>query len=199
MMSSPELISKAVPALDLDIAYVNFDTSSAVYLRSPPSTLPAGILSWRFCNAHHHGIWPKQLAVDDCRPRRALLHHSHSWAPPIRRRRFRVTRHSFTVLAWRRQDVCWCVGRPTGQGRLGQPQIRRRGPNSDEIFKRCCADEQARRATRQLQLSVRPRMRSAAGSQSPSATRLAPSLKASISSDLSAPSVFSLIRPQKAY
>jgi hypothetical protein len=27
----------------------------------------------------------------DCRPRRALLYHSHSWASPIRRRRVRVT------------------------------------------------------------------------------------------------------------
>ena len=33
-------------------------------------------------------------SAHDCRPRRALLHHSHSWASPIRRRRFRVTRRT---------------------------------------------------------------------------------------------------------
>src|SRR5262245_368043 len=42
-------------------------------------------------------------SAHDCRPRRALLHHSHSWAPPIRRRRFRVTRpgpevHLFNLI-----------------------------------------------------------------------------------------------------
>src|SRR5262245_37251444 len=35
----------------------------SVYLRSPPSTVPAGILPRRFRNAHHHGIWPQQLTV----------------------------------------------------------------------------------------------------------------------------------------
>jgi hypothetical protein len=38
-----------------------FDTSSAVRLHSPPSTVPAGILSRRFRKAHHPGIWPQQL------------------------------------------------------------------------------------------------------------------------------------------
>src|SRR5262245_54176623 len=36
-------------------------------------------------------------SAHDCRPRRALLHHSHTWAPPIRRRRFRVTRPTTEV------------------------------------------------------------------------------------------------------
>ena len=41
IMPSRELISKAVPALDFDIAYVNFDISSAVYLlRLPQPCLP---------------------------------------------------------------------------------------------------------------------------------------------------------------
>src|SRR5215475_7744965 len=83
------------------------------------------------------------------------------------------------------------VGRPTGRGRLGRPQIRQRGPNSDEIagihvLLRGRAGAVSNPATA---ASVRSRMQSAAGSQPPSATRLAPS----------APSVFTLIRPQKAY
>jgi hypothetical protein len=32
-------------------------------LRSPLSTVPAGISSRRFRDAHHHGFWPQQLAV----------------------------------------------------------------------------------------------------------------------------------------
>src|SRR5215470_8053659 len=47
--------------------------------RSPP---------WYLAKAACGGL----RSAHDCRPRRALLHHSHSWAPPIRRRRFRVTR-----------------------------------------------------------------------------------------------------------
>src|SRR5262245_46761061 len=59
--------------------------------------MPAGILPQRFrrrsppwylATAAHGGL----RSAHDCRPRRALLHHSHSWAPLIRRRRFRVTR-----------------------------------------------------------------------------------------------------------
>ena len=37
--------------------------SAAVRLRSPLSTVPAGIASRRFRDAHHHGFWPQQLAV----------------------------------------------------------------------------------------------------------------------------------------
>jgi hypothetical protein len=47
--------------------------------RSPP---------WYLATAACGGL----RSAHDCRPRRALLHHSHSWAPPMRRRRFRVTR-----------------------------------------------------------------------------------------------------------
>jgi hypothetical protein len=39
-----------------DIASSAFDTSAAVRLRSPLSTVPAGISSRRFRNAHHHGF-----------------------------------------------------------------------------------------------------------------------------------------------
>jgi hypothetical protein len=44
-------------------AIPDFDTSAAVRLRSPLSTVPAEILSRRFRNAHHHGFCPQQLAV----------------------------------------------------------------------------------------------------------------------------------------
>jgi hypothetical protein len=53
--------------------------------RSPP---------WYLATAACGGL----RSAHDCRPRRALLHHSHSWASPIRRRRFRVTRHIAGVL-----------------------------------------------------------------------------------------------------
>ena len=36
---------------------IAFDTSSAVRLRSPLPTMPAGILSRRFRNAHHHRLY----------------------------------------------------------------------------------------------------------------------------------------------
>src|SRR5262245_35408917 len=59
--------------------------------------MPAGILSQRF--RRRSPPWYLATAAcgglgsaHDCRPRRALLHHSHSWASPILRRRFRVTR-----------------------------------------------------------------------------------------------------------
>lgn len=40
-----------------------FDTSSAVRSRSSLSTLPDGLAVRLFCNAHHHGSLPSQLAV----------------------------------------------------------------------------------------------------------------------------------------
>jgi len=42
--TSSELIPKGVPAPGFDIVYENFDASAAVRLRSPLSTLPAGII-----------------------------------------------------------------------------------------------------------------------------------------------------------
>src|SRR6185295_1455772 len=56
-----------------------WDLVPAFPQRSPP---------WYLATAACGGL----RSAHDCRPRRALLHHSHSWAPPIRRRRFRVTR-----------------------------------------------------------------------------------------------------------
>ena len=72
----------------VDITQSAFDASEAVCLRSPLSTLPAGIKSRRFRNAHHHGFWPQQPAVawdqrPDRRTRRALRHLSYSYVPPF--------------------------------------------------------------------------------------------------------------------
>jgi hypothetical protein len=39
------------------IVYTRFDTSSAVRLRSPLSTSPAGIAPNVSCNARHHRFW----------------------------------------------------------------------------------------------------------------------------------------------
>src|SRR3974390_573974 len=61
--ASPKPIPEEGSPSGFDIAYSAFDTSAAVRLRSPLSTVPAGILSRRFRNAHHHGSWPQQLAV----------------------------------------------------------------------------------------------------------------------------------------
>src|ERR1700732_3181494 len=52
--ASPELIPEEGSPPGSDIASSAFDTSAAVRLRSPLSTVPAGILSRRFRNAHHH-------------------------------------------------------------------------------------------------------------------------------------------------
>jgi hypothetical protein len=69
-----------------------------LYLHSPPVNLacrdlvpafPQRSPPWYLATAACGGL----RSAHDCQPRRALLHHSHSWAPPIRRRRFRVTRH----------------------------------------------------------------------------------------------------------
>src|ERR1700704_1996247 len=54
--TSPKLIPEEWPPPGFGIVYAVFDTSSAVHLRSPLSTVPAGILSRRFRNAHHHSI-----------------------------------------------------------------------------------------------------------------------------------------------
>src|SRR5262245_48701163 len=53
---SPELIPEEGSSPGFGIAYTAFDTSAAVRLRSPLSTVPAGILSRRFRNARHHGF-----------------------------------------------------------------------------------------------------------------------------------------------
>jgi len=63
LRASPELIPEDGSPPGSDIAYSAFDASAAVRLRSPLSTMPAGIRSRRFRNAHHHGFWPQQLAV----------------------------------------------------------------------------------------------------------------------------------------
>src|SRR5216684_7678830 len=64
-----------------------FDTSSAVCLRSPLSTMPAGIIVPAFPQRSP----PRHLiaaacgglrSTPDCRPRRALLHLSYSYASP---------------------------------------------------------------------------------------------------------------------
>jgi hypothetical protein len=91
IMPSPELISKAGSALIrfrhfigglLALASLNRacrDLAPAFPQRSPP---------WYLATAACGGL----RSAHDCQPRRALLHHSHSWAPPLLRRRFRVTR-----------------------------------------------------------------------------------------------------------
>src|SRR5216684_126063 len=86
--TSSELIPEDGSPPGFDIAQSAFDASEAVCLRSPLSTLPAGIMSRRFRDAHHHGFWPQQLAVawdqrPDRRTRRAILHLSYSYAPPF--------------------------------------------------------------------------------------------------------------------
>jgi hypothetical protein len=54
--ASLELIPEEWPTPGFDIAYIDFDTSPMVRLRSPLSTLPDGIMSRLFRNAHHHGF-----------------------------------------------------------------------------------------------------------------------------------------------
>src|SRR5262249_22984420 len=61
--ASPQLVPEGGATPRSDIAQSAFDTSAAVRLRSPRSTVPAEILSRRFRNAHHHGFCPQQLAV----------------------------------------------------------------------------------------------------------------------------------------
>ena len=51
--ASPKLIPEVGPAPGFDIVYAAFDTSSAVRLRSPPSTIPDRIMSRLFRNVHH--------------------------------------------------------------------------------------------------------------------------------------------------
>jgi hypothetical protein len=71
-----------------DIAYSDFDTSSAVRLRLPLSTVPAGIIIPAFPQRSP----PRLLTAATCagfgsapdrRTRRALLHLSYNCAPPI--------------------------------------------------------------------------------------------------------------------
>src|SRR5215470_18813012 len=52
----PQADPEAGPAPGFDIAYSPFDTSAAVRLRSPPSTMPDGIMSRLFRNVHHRGF-----------------------------------------------------------------------------------------------------------------------------------------------
>jgi len=54
-----------------------------------------------FCQQHsaHETARSGLRSAHDSRPRRALLHHSHSWAPLIRRRLFRVTRPIWDISA----------------------------------------------------------------------------------------------------
>src|ERR1700719_4317041 len=56
-------------------------------LRSPLSTLPDGIMSRLFRNAHHHGLTTATCgglrSTPDCRTRRVLLHLSYSCASPF--------------------------------------------------------------------------------------------------------------------
>ena len=64
------------------------ENSYFVRLRSPLSTLPAGILSRRFRNVHHHRFLTTAAcgglrSTPDCRPRRAILHLSYSCASPF--------------------------------------------------------------------------------------------------------------------
>jgi hypothetical protein len=54
LRTSPKLIPEEGSPPGFDIVQSAFDTSSTVCLRSPLSTLPAGILSRRFRNVHHH-------------------------------------------------------------------------------------------------------------------------------------------------
>jgi hypothetical protein len=51
--ASPKLIPEVGPAPGFDIVYAAFDTSSAVRLRSPPSTIPDRIMSRLLRNVHH--------------------------------------------------------------------------------------------------------------------------------------------------
>src|SRR5262249_32668288 len=61
------------------------DLAPAFPQRSPP---------WYLATAACGGL----RSAHDCRPRRALLHHSHSWASPVRRRRFRVTHPAADIV-----------------------------------------------------------------------------------------------------
>ena len=85
--ASPKLISEEGSASSFAIAYSLFDTSSAVCLRSPLSTVPAEIIvpalpqrspPLLLTTAACGGL----RSAPDCRPRRAFLHLSYSYAPP---------------------------------------------------------------------------------------------------------------------
>jgi hypothetical protein len=85
--ASPKLISEEGSASSFAIAYSLFDTSSAVCLRSPLSTVPAGIIVPAFPQRSPPLLLTMAAcgglrSAPDCRPRRALLHLSYSYAPP---------------------------------------------------------------------------------------------------------------------
>jgi hypothetical protein len=69
-----------------DRSFVKADTMSGLDGRR--LAIAALQTTWYLATAACGGL----RSAHDCRPRTALLHHSHSWASPIRRRRFRVTR-----------------------------------------------------------------------------------------------------------
>jgi hypothetical protein len=85
--ASPKLVPEVGPAPGFDIVYAAFDTSSAVRLRSPLSTLPAGIIVPAFPRRSPPRLLTAAArgglgSAPDCRTRRALLHLSYSYAPP---------------------------------------------------------------------------------------------------------------------
>ena len=77
--ASPELIPEEGSPPGSDIAYTAFDTSSTVRLRSPLSTVPAGIIVPAFPQRSPPRLLTAAAcgglgSAPDCRTRRALLH-----------------------------------------------------------------------------------------------------------------------------
>ena len=86
--TAPELLPEEGSAPGFDIVQSDFDASSVVRLRSPLSTLPAGIIVPTF--PQRSPPWLLTTAAcgslgsaPDRRTRRALLHLSYSCAPPF--------------------------------------------------------------------------------------------------------------------
>ena len=85
--ASPKLIPEVGSPPGFAIAYSLFDTSSAVRLRSPLSTVPAGIIVPAFPQRSPPLLLTTAAcgglrSAPDRRPRRALLHLPYSYAPP---------------------------------------------------------------------------------------------------------------------
>jgi hypothetical protein len=107
----------------VDIGYRWAEGSELFRLRSPLTTVPAAILPWRFRNAHHRRIWPRQLtAASDQLVIADPEGLSFIVAPPLRGQRVRDTR---------REAVKKALLADCGATRLGimsPSAIRLRGP-----------------------------------------------------------------------
>ena len=88
LRTSSELVPGDGSAPGFDIAYADFDASSAVRLRSPLSTVPVGVIAptfprrsrpWLLTKAARGGLG----SAPDRRTRRARLHLRYSCAPPF--------------------------------------------------------------------------------------------------------------------